>query len=72
MLKKWVLPTLLVGALYAAASELALQVLHYAAETAVVWFASGVGLAAMLLLSTGAAARLNSEAITMRFMVILL
>ena len=50
MLKKWVYPTLLVGALYAAASELALQMLRYAAETAVVWFASGVGLSAMLLL----------------------
>lgn len=54
MLKKWVLPTLLVGVLYAAASELALQLLRYAAETAVVWFASGVGLAAMLLLGTRA------------------
>lgn len=54
MLKKWVLPTLLVGAFYAAASELALQLLRYAAETAVVWFASGVGLAAMLLLGTRA------------------
>jgi two-component system sensor kinase FixL len=54
MLKKWVLPTLLVGALYAAASELALNLLRYAAETAVVWFASGVGLAAMLLLGTRA------------------
>jgi two-component system sensor kinase FixL len=54
MLKKWVLPTLLVSALYAAASELALQLLRYAAETAVVWFASGVGLAAMLLLGTRA------------------
>jgi integral membrane sensor domain MASE1 len=54
MLKKWVLPTLLVGMLYAAASELALQLLRYAAETAVVWFASGVGLAAMLLLGTRA------------------
>ena len=37
-----------------AASELALQLLRYAAETAVVWFASGVGLAAMLLLGTRA------------------
>jgi two-component system sensor kinase FixL len=54
MLKRWVLPTLLVGVLYAAASELALQLLRYAAETAVVWFASGVGLAAMLLLGTRA------------------
>ena len=54
MLKKWVLPTLLVGVLYAAASELALQLLRYAAETAVVWFASGVGLAAMLLLGARA------------------
>lgn len=49
MLRKWVMPTLLVAALYAAASELALGLLRYAAETAVVWFASGVGLAAMLL-----------------------
>ena len=54
MLKKWVLPTLLVAALYAAASELALQLLRYAAETAVVWFASGVGLAALLLLGARA------------------
>jgi len=54
MLKKWVLPNLLVGALYAAASELALQLLRYAAETAVVWFASGVGLAALLLLGARA------------------
>jgi PAS domain S-box-containing protein len=54
MLKKWVIPTLLVGAAYAAASELALGLLRYAAETAVVWFASGVGLAAMLLLGVRA------------------
>jgi two-component system sensor kinase FixL len=54
MLRKWVLPSLLVGALYVAASELALQLLRYAAETAVVWFASGVGLAALLLLGTRA------------------
>jgi two-component system sensor kinase FixL len=54
MLKKWVLPSLLVGALYVAASELALQLLRYAADTAVVWFASGVGLAALLLLGARA------------------
>jgi PAS domain S-box-containing protein len=54
MLKKWVIPTLVVAMLYAAAAELALGLLHYAAETAVVWFASGVGLAAMLLLGARA------------------
>jgi PAS domain S-box-containing protein len=54
MLRKWVLPTLVVAALYAATSELALQLLRYAAETAVVWFASGVGLAALLLLGARA------------------
>jgi len=54
MLKKWILPNVLVAVAYAAASEVALQLLRYAAETAVVWFASGVGIAAMLLLGTRA------------------
>ena len=54
MLKKWILPNALVAVAYAAASELALNLLRYAAETAVVWFASGVGIAAMLLLGTRA------------------
>jgi PAS domain S-box-containing protein len=54
MLKKWVIPTLVVAMLYAAAAELALGLLRYGAETAVVWFASGVGLAAMLLLGARA------------------
>ncbi len=54
MLKKWILPNVLVAVTYAAASELALHLLRYAAETAVVWFASGVGIAAMLLLGVRA------------------
>ena len=54
MLKKWILPNVLVAVAYAAASELALHLLRYAAETAVVWFASGVGIAAMLLLGVRA------------------
>jgi PAS domain S-box-containing protein len=54
MLKKWILPNVLVAVAYAAASELALNLLRYAAETAVVWFASGVGIAAMLLLGVRA------------------
>jgi len=54
MLKKWLLPNVLVAVAYAAASELALHLLRYAAETAVVWFASGVGISALLLLGTRA------------------
>ena len=54
MLNKWILPNVLVAVAYAAASELALHLLRYAAETAVVWFASGVGISAMLLLGTRA------------------
>ncbi len=50
MLRKWILPNVLVAVAYALASELALNLLRYAAETAVVWFASGVGISALLLL----------------------